>query len=141
MFIIKSFWGSSNVLLLHIIKVYRICLSNFDVFFSLNWLCWELLIVCGRISFIFYCFRDSLDRKWQKSANFHIWKLKKKIHPILSAIFCKMFPFRTVVVGPLTMAFFFSSFFFKGSKGIYKLFFLSNFDVFSSLNWLWWELS
>ena len=34
MFIIMGFWWSSNVLLSHIVKVYRIFLSNFDVFLA-----------------------------------------------------------------------------------------------------------
>jgi hypothetical protein len=49
---------------LHIWNVYNTNFyfsSNFGVVFSLNWSCWDLLLICGNISSICYGFWDKLD--------------------------------------------------------------------------------
>ena len=67
---------------------------HFNVVYLLNdwcglfveWLCWELSVVCRRFSAVVYHFREKLDWKRQKSANFQ--NLKVFIfHPILMQFF------------------------------------------------------
>jgi hypothetical protein len=44
--------------------------SNLVFIFSLNWLCWELPVICWWVSSIFYGFWNKLKWKGPKSANF-----------------------------------------------------------------------
>ena len=102
-------------------------------FLLLKGLWWELLVVCLRISSIFYGFRDKLNRKRTKSANFLISKVFI-FHPILmSFFFCEVF----ILMG-----------YWWGSKishiwKVYRIFiFLSSFDMFFAVEWIvlsvWW---
>jgi hypothetical protein len=42
----------------------------FYVVFSLNWLCWDIVILCQQISFAFHGFWDKLNWMWPKRAKF-----------------------------------------------------------------------